>query len=106
MTNRGEWPWSEGYVSPKPAFLETAHRLSALLLATSSYAVQLCVHAQVGISCWSACLSVINVFGSYSESDHLGSCLSTQSNENAKLTPFQILCLIDDKKLVFCEGIF
>ncbi len=32
------------------------------------------------------CLSVINFLASYSDLGHLGSCLSTQSNENTKLT--------------------
>ncbi len=42
--------------------------------------------------CPSVCLSVSNFFASYSDSGHLGSYLSTQSNEKTKVTAF--LCLI------------
>ncbi len=52
------------------------------------------IYAQ-GVSNRPVRLSVSNFFASYSDSGHLGSYLSTQSNENTKVTAFLCLTLIN-----------
>jgi len=56
-------------------------------------------HMHICASNWSFCVSAVYFLGGYSKSGHLGSRLSTQSNENTILSCSAFLCLIDDKKL-------
>ncbi len=67
-------------------------RKTGMLSMGQIFLLQNKIYLSIYLSIYPCRLSVSNFFASYNDSGHLGSYLSTQSNENTKITAF--LCLI------------